>query len=510
MQLNGWRRLAVGLGLLLSMPGAAQAEWHEASSPNFLIYADQSEKQVREFTDMLERYRSAMRYLYKLPEEPTSASNRLTVFVVRDASQVRKLLGDGSRYTQGFYQSRAGGSVAFIPRVDGGGQTERVTEGELILLHEYAHHFMYSVFSGSAPLWFTEGFAEFYASAKFSKDGSVGLGLPANHRAAELVMAKDVPLDMLLNTRKYRENASKRYDAFYGRSWLLFHYLTLSGKRQGQLGDYLKRLNNGEGEDAAATGAFGDLAVLDKELERYMMSRKMTYINLGADKIESADIQIRMLSKGEAAILPVMMRSRRGVDEEQAALVVDDARKVAAQYPAESFVQTALAEAEYDAGNDSAALAAADQALANNPKSINALIQKMYALNRIAEDGDDDKGWEKVRAAVVAANRAENDNPIPLSFFFRTYAAQGKAPPPVAIDGLQKALMLAPYDTGLRLTLGQYYIRKGNGDAARQTLGPLLNHPHDTSLAEVARKLLAAEGALPDNTEAGDTDASLP
>ena len=110
-------------------------------------------------------------------------------------SQVRKLLGDGSRYTQGFYQSRAGGSVAFIPRVDGSNQTERVTEGELVLLHEYAHHFMYSVFSGSAPLWFTEGFAEFYATAKFEKDGSVGLGLPANHRAAELVYAKDVPLD---------------------------------------------------------------------------------------------------------------------------------------------------------------------------------------------------------------------------------------------------------------------------------------------------------------------------
>ena len=45
---------------------------------------------------------------------------------------------------------------------------------------------------------------------------------------------------MLLNTRKYRENASKRYDAFYGRSWLLFHYLMLSGKRPGQLGDYLE------------------------------------------------------------------------------------------------------------------------------------------------------------------------------------------------------------------------------------------------------------------------------
>ena len=50
--------------------------------------------------DMLERYRSAMRAVYKLPDDPTSPSNRLTVFVVRDANQVRKLLGEGSRDPQ--------------------------------------------------------------------------------------------------------------------------------------------------------------------------------------------------------------------------------------------------------------------------------------------------------------------------------------------------------------------------------------------------------------------------
>jgi len=503
------RRWLPGLAALACFPSVASAEWHEASSPNFLVYADQSDKQVREFTDMLERYRSAMRFLYKLPDEATSPSNRLTVFVVRDAGQVRKLLGEGSKNIAGFYQSRAGGSVAFVPRVDSSNQTDRVTSGELILLHEYAHHFMYSVFAGSSPLWFTEGFAEFYASAKFERDGAVGLGLPANHRVAELVYAADVPLDMLLNTRKYQENASKRYDAFYGRSWLLFHYLTLSDKRPGQITDYLQRLNAGEGEEAAATNAFGDLAVLDKELERYMMQRKMTYIRLAPDRIKSGYIGIRMLTKGEAAILPVVMRSRRGVNEEQAALVVAEARKIAAEYPDEAFVQTALAEAEYDVGDNAAAIAAADRALARNPQAINALIQKMYALFRTAQDGDDDGQWPKVRAAVAAANKVENDNPIALSYFYRTFAAEGKTPPPVAIQGLQKALALAPYDTGLRMTLGQYQISKGELESARQTLGPLLNHPHNTGLAEVARKMLGENATASEKTSAPDDEADL-
>ncbi|WP_446325794.1 hypothetical protein [Blastomonas sp. CACIA14H2] len=487
------RRMAFILSIVWAAAVPARAEWHEASSANFLVYADQGEKQVRAFTDMLERYRSAMRYVYKLPEEPTSPSNRLTVFVVRDANQVRKLMGDGSKYVLGFYQSRAGGSVAFIPRVDGTQQAGRVSDGELILLHEYAHHFMFSVFSGSPPLWFGEGFAEFYAASKFEKDGSVGLGLPAAHRGAELVYAKDVPLEMLLSTRKYRENASKQYDSFYGRSWLLFHYLTLSGKRSGQMGDYLARLGKGEGEEAAATGAFGDLAVLDKELEAYLLSRRMNYLNLNASKIASAAIAVRPLTAAEAAIMPVMMRSRRGVNEETAPAVLDDALKVAALYPDDPFVLTALAEAEYDAGHDDAAIAAAGKAIARNPQAVGAMIQKIYALFRKAQD--DDALWPKVRAAISAANAAENDNPIPLAYFFRSYAAQGKKPPEMAVQGLQRALQLAPYDTGNRLTLAEYFVRTGQRQAAETTLAPLLNHPHDTQLADLARKMLDRDKA---------------
>ncbi len=499
------RLLALALAVLASLPVAARAEWREASSPNFLVYGDQSESQIREFTDMLERYRSAMLYIYNLPPEVTSPSNRLTVFVVRDDAQVRKLLGTGSRFVSGFYQSRAGGSVAFVPRVNDDSQSDRVSDGERLLLHEYAHHFMFSVFSGSPPMWMTEGFAEFYASAKFESGGAVGLGLPADHRVAELELAQEVPIDMLLSTRKYRENTSKRYDSFYGRSWLLFHYLTFSDERAGQMADYLRRLDAGEGEEAAAVNAFGDLDVLDKELAAYKKRRRMTYLRLGPERITSAAITIRTLNKGEAAILPVMMRSRRGVNDEQAKIVVEEARQAAAPFADDPFVQTALAEAEFDAGNTAEALAAADRALARDPRAMNALIQKMYALFRQAEQGDA-RLWPKVRAAVAAANRVENDNPLPLSYFYRTYAAEGKTPPPVAIQGLERALALAPSDIGLRMTLAQYQIGSGQKERAQRTLAPLINHPHNTRLAETARALI--EGRAPPAAKEDEDDTA--
>ena len=51
-------RIGLILAVFLACSTTAKAAWLEASSPNFVVYAEQSEKQVRAFSDMLERYRS--------------------------------------------------------------------------------------------------------------------------------------------------------------------------------------------------------------------------------------------------------------------------------------------------------------------------------------------------------------------------------------------------------------------------------------------------------------------
>ena len=98
-------------------------------------------------------------------------------------------------------------------------------------------------------------------------DGTVGLGLPAQHRAYELFEARDVSIERLLDSKLYAAQKSKNYDNFYGRSWLLFHYLFTDDARRNQIVDYLNRLNRGEAELPAATAAFGDLKALDKALD---------------------------------------------------------------------------------------------------------------------------------------------------------------------------------------------------------------------------------------------------
>jgi len=494
------RKLFTVAVLLLLVSGDALADWNEASSDHFVIYADENDKEIRKYSERLESYHGAMSVLLPSREDKPSPSNRVTIYVVRSDRMVRKLYGSGndSRFIQGFYMPHAGGSLAIIPPIDIA-RSGTPSESERVLMHEYAHHFMFENASYLVPRWYGEGFAEFFSTSKFETDGSVGLGLPAQHRAYDLFQAKDVSIERLLDSKLYEARKSHDYDSFYGRSWLLLHYEFMDAGRRKELVDYLNRLNRGEAELAAATAAFGDLKALDKALDHYLKQRQWEYFKVPHDKLSLGQITVRKLSEGEAAIMPVRIRSKRGVDEKSAPEVVQDAREVAARYPNDPAVQAALAEAEYDAGNDDAAIQAADKALAAAPNNMTALIQKGYALNRIANKTKTDEAWLAARRHFVAVNKIENDNPIPIIYFYLNFVEQKKEPSKSALDGLEWALELAPYDAGLRMMVANREMKEKRFADAVHTISPLAYNPHlgadnpAIELLKKAREQLAAQ-----------------
>ena len=476
--------------MTLFIPGQAYAEWHEASSENFLVIADQNEKDTREFAERLERFHTAMYYILGRETQKISPSNRVTIYVVRSSSDVRKLAGDKSGFLQGFYQARAGGSVAFTARVESNGAD--VSQSEQVLFHEYAHHVMHSTNQWSTPRWLSEGFAEFFSTARFEKNGGVGLGLPANHRAAELALAKDVPIQALLDASAYKKPKKGAYDEFYGRSWLLYHYLLLSGKRPRQLINYQVALANGAAELDAANTAFGDLNQLEKEMNAYLAQRRLKYIPIPGEKLKVGAITVRKMRDAEAAMMPVILVSKRGVNADTAKALLPQAQSIARSYPNDPFVLAALAEAEHDAGNYAVALQTADKALAADPASINAHVQKIYALSQLAVNSDEpDSTWKLVRRAVAALNRVEVEHPIPLIYFYRSLKLAGKDITEIAAHGLERALQLAPYDKNVRWELTQQLVAEEKYAIAYRILLPLANDPHTRSDDNPAIKLLA-------------------
>lgn len=481
-----WFLFVVSLTL---WPNLARAEWVRASSAHFVIYADGSQGDVRRFSEQLERYHAALAFVTEKKVPTPSPSNRVTVYVVRSEGAVRDLYGAGSKYVAGFYQPRAGGSMAIVPRI-----TPASGPGSfamLVLLHEYAHHFIASTSAWSPPRWVSEGGAEFFGSTSFESNGTVLMGRAAQHRAMG-VFSREVKVADLLDPGNYEKLPSRSYDAFYGQSWLLYHYLSFDEARSGQLRTYLTLLGQGKGMHEAAVQAFGDFEALEDDMQRYLGRAKLSLLRLPPDLLPIGAIDVQRLSAGEAAMMPIRIQSRRGVDTQKAKALLVEARAIASRFPEDPAVLSALAEAEYDASNDNEAIAAADKAIAIDPAQVNAYVQKGYALFRIASTADDGAAaYQRARSAFVALNRRENDHPIPLFYFFRSYTDQGAAPSPVAVKGLIRAVELAPFDSELRMTLGIALIRLNRQGEAKSVLGPVAYNVHGGGRAEFAGKLLA-------------------
>lgn len=477
--------VAALVSLLLTTP--VQARWLQAESEHFVIYADESEEDLQHFAQMLERYHFAMEMLTGKHTETPSPSNRVTIFVMANERELQKAYGGNDTDVAGFYVPNAGMSRAFVPPL-------RRTSGEpdfsqTVLLHEYAHHFLISTSRFGMPRWLGEGLAEFFASTKVMRDGSLQIGRPANHRAGELQFAVEVPIRQLLDPELYAEKRGRRYDNFYGRSWTLVHYLWFSEERKGQLNAYWKAVALGTAPLPAAEQVFGDLDKLDNDINAYLRSRRMMTYRLTPDMLPIRPVRIFGVGEGMDEMLPIIARSPSGVTREEALELLPKAREIAARFPDDARVLAGQAEAEVDAGYYDEAIAVADRAIAIDGTVPNAHLQKALALYRKAGDAaDQNAAYALAIRAFGGLNRLDYDNPLPLIYLYRSYADRGLEPSEHAQHALVRATELAPFDQDLSISLAFMYAQTGEIEMARYTFAPMAADPHGGQRAEIARR----------------------
>ncbi|NYT42758.1 hypothetical protein HZY97_18430 [Sphingomonas sp. R-74633] len=484
--------------VLLAVPAAARADWYEASTGHFVIYSEQKPEKLKKFATELERFDKLARFINSAKDQPIGPANRLTVYVVDTTSQVARLAGSDS--VAGFYRPRAGGSLAIVPRSSGNGDANDLSPQQ-ILLHEYAHHLMWSLYPSTVfPSWYIEGSAELLATTRYDKDGTMVIGLPPQYRGYSLLDGNWLPADkmMIADTLKLNDTQT---EGLYGRGWLLNHYLVFGDKRKGQLMAYLQALNNGKSAKEAAT-AFGDLKQLDRELERYKTG-SFTARRAGAEITQVGEVAIRQLTPGEAATMDVRIRSKNGVNAKTAPGVYADAKKAAAPYPNDAGAQLVLAEAAYDAKDYAVSEAAADRAIAANAKAVDGYVYKAMCRMALAEKAKDfsKETWNPIRKLIAAGNRIDPQDPEPLILYYRSYIEQGVAVPDMAKDALYDAFIYAPQDSGLRLNTAMMLL-KDRDARARSLLAPLAYQPHGKGLAEFAQLLVA-------KIDAGDIDGAI-
>ncbi|SFJ98986.1 hypothetical protein SAMN03159338_2878 [Sphingomonas sp. NFR04] len=485
---------------------AAHADWRVAETAHFVVYANASEAALRRNAERLEKFDKALRVSRGILEPSLGKAGRLTVYFVGNKDRVAALAGTAN--VAGFYIPRAGASVAFVPG-DLFGEGPLALGSQQVLQHEYAHHFMATTWPDAAfPSWVSEGWAEFHATASFDRDGSLQFGSAPLYRAHGLLAGNPLPIQQILAGAAGKLRADQR-DALYGRGWALVHYLTFEPSRKGQLSAYLDAITRQRKSPEAAAAAFGDLRALDKELEHFLQQPKISGFRVRAESLAIPPVTIRLLRPGEAAILPVRIRSEAGVDEKTAPGVYADARKIAARFPDDAEVQRALSEAAYDAGDPAAALAAADRAIAADPKLVEAHCYRAMAQMAIAEAAKDEKPetWTEIRTTIGRANRLDTEDPRPLILFFRSYADRRLWPPEIARDGLMHAYTLAPQDRGLRMRAVGMLIGEKKLAEARAMLLVLTYDPHASGIGAAASRMIDTIDA---RMKTGATEAPPP
>ncbi|MFA5964118.1 MAG: hypothetical protein WC804_08885 [Sphingomonas sp.] len=474
------------LAILVATP--AVAEWRQVRTGHFLLTIDGSEEAAREFATRLERFDAALRRLYNVADNPDQRARPINIYALRMDQFMQSC---GCSYgTLGFYDPRAEGSIIYamyLPDVDRKAKTGGWSS-QVLLLHEYSHHFMFSNFPIAYPFWFSEGFAEFNATATFEADGSVIIGAPANYRA-EALRDERISIKKLLDPEHFGYVAN--VDLLYGRGWLLTHYLILDPHRSGQLSTYLTAMNNGAASMAAAQSAFGDLKALDAELDAYQRGRLGAPLRI-SPTAALGDVTVTTLSPGQGEMMAVHLLAMRGIAKDYRLGPALKAAKIARRYPDDAVVQEQSAELQFLAGRLDEAEAAVDRALALQPGMIDALDRKgLIALRRAADaKASDPAVWTAARGWFLKANHLDPNRVMPLYLYYTSFTTAKAKPTPGAIKALMRAEVLAPESTGIRMALARQMLLDDRAPAARDLLQPIAFAPHSPRDHNVQRQII--------------------
>ncbi|MCA1748917.1 MAG: tetratricopeptide repeat protein, partial [Sphingomonadales bacterium] len=347
------------LAILLFTASAAQADWYRAESPNFVLYMDGSQADIRELIERLERLDNFLGRVSGTHSEPPLV--KMHVFAVSSARHVQSLHGGGDRDVGGYYRADERGPYAVIPeRGVGRGRFGQSAEG--ILYHEYAHHFLLYYSPSVYPAWYQEGFAEFYSSIEFEGENRIAVGKPVNNRAPALQLGRWIPVEAILSGSEVPS------DMLYAQAWLITHYTVFNSDAREQLRAYLQALRDGDTAADAYRATFGATGIDYDDVLRDYMNNPLRALMLTVEPPAASEITIERLSdeRGETALLSIRH------DEDG----LEEARELLEDYPENPQILAELARLQIENEEFDAALGTAEQALAIDPDHVDGNLYK--------------------------------------------------------------------------------------------------------------------------------------
>jgi tetratricopeptide (TPR) repeat protein len=470
--------------LLVSASFASAQQWTEVQSPHFTVITDAGEKRGREVALRFEQVHDSFGVI--LQKMKVNSPVPLTIIALKNNKEIANYapLFHGKPTTvAGFFQQ--GQDRDFIV-VDLSSET-----GWHVVYHEYAHLLLHSNFD-VLPVWFDEGFAEYFATLRVEKkDLFFGeMSDSVKYILLQNSWMKSASLFAINHeSPEYNENGDHT-SVFYSQSWLAVHYL-MDKRKMTEASKFIDDVQNRKETIASAfQRAFGmTTEQFDKELQNYFHSANaIRYYQQAAPAglAEGAyNAKLISLLDAQAALADLhfheMDYRARAIEEFQAILQKEPNNAIANRGLGYAWVF----QRKYDD-----ALPLIKKAVEADPTDAQGHYLYAYLLSRESGLGEE---HDAERAATIAneAQAAIAINPE----FADAYELLGRAAllkhdNAAAQDALFKAIELNPQDEHYRMNLASFYMSTRNWDSAKQVLEPVASDP-DSKMAATARMQIA-------------------
>ena len=463
------RITALAAAALLA-PAAAQADWHRAESRHYIVYGDNDAATVRAKAEKLEKLDMVQHALTGVPDTP--ATVKMRVYLLSTNARVQATMASGNPWVAGYYGATVRGPHAVSTDSD-----DKLAHfsAQLVLFHELTHHFVQQYSRAAYPVWYSEGFADFIGSTTIESGNVVTIGAPVDNRYFSLRGRRGedwIAVEKLLIAHDYAA-VGDRLDLLYAEGWLLTHYLTLSGERQGQLGQYLSAINAGRSYKDAAK-VFGSLTQLNSDLKHYAARNKLPVKVITFKKIDPGSITVSPVPAAQAALMTADIMMDAGVLARNAPGFAATVRKTAASFPRDPFALRMRVEADWLADERDDRAAALAQWAAIAPRDPTLLHhQALLAIDLLgaAKETNADK-WEAVRRDLLVAHKLAPNDPSILKSYYDSYVMQGAEPTPGAQNALFRALDIVPQDDEVRYALAAAFEARGLYKDALTVIAP--------------------------------------
>jgi tetratricopeptide (TPR) repeat protein len=478
----GRRGYVVFIFLILStVPSLSEStSWVEVRSEHFTVISDNNEKQAIDVARRFEQMRNVFSELFNKSRVSLPVPLQIVAFQSREEFRQYSPQWKGKAVElSGFYQ---GSDDRNFIGIDMSSPDPYGTA-----LHEYAHLLLRASFP-VMPLWFDEGFAEYFATMQV-QGKQVQYGAPATQYLPLLTNGTWMPLTALFSVERNSDvyNENDKRSMFYAESWLAVHYLLSSGR----LVDGFKYLHLTQIQHVpvpdAVKQAFGvDVPTFEKTLHEYLTKPQPPQQLAISDSNEGTYHTTKLSSSNTRAILADM----HAHSEAYAAQAVGELQAVLAADPGNEVANRALGYVYVRKGEFERAAAAFQKALAANDNDAQAHYLVAYLMNSKAlKDGRPPDQSLAMRRELERA--IQLDPGLADAHNLLAYALAADNKPDMAVQEEMKAIALNPSAEMYQANLAHLYLQSNRLDDAEAVL-TRLQGSSDSKIRDNATQNLAA------------------